>query len=108
MRRIGELLAAPDQRAGLLVERDDGPFGPAGSDYHLVAVDQGRFSKAPLGTPASEVFLVVLAPEFLAGGCFKANQLAPLADGDQQAALDGRRGAGSIKGRHTWRAGFAE
>src|ERR1017187_1419327 len=108
MRGIGERLAAPDHGAGLLVERDDGPIGPAGRDHHFVTVNQGGFGIAPVGTLAAEVFVVILAPEFLAGGRFEANQLAPLADGDQQATLDGRRRARSFKGGLARRAGFAE
>src|ERR1035441_9384238 len=108
MRGVSELPAAPNYGASLLVERDNRPIGPAGSDYHLVTVDQGRFSKTPVRKLAAEVFDIVLAPEFLAPSRIEANQLAPLADRDQQAALHRRRAAGSFEGGHPRRTGFAE
>ena len=105
---IREACAAPEQGAGLLVQRHDRPFGTAGSDDHLLAVNDGRFGIAPAWALAAEVLIIMLAPKLLARVRFEANQVAPLADCDQQVARDGWRAARPGEGGHARGAGLAE
>ena len=62
MDAVGELLALPEQVAGLLVQGHQVAAWAAGGKDHAIAVDQRHAGIAPLGQFAAEILGVVLSP----------------------------------------------
>ncbi len=83
--------ALPERLAGFLVEGRDGRLLAAGGDDDAIAVDQRRFTVAPLGHRAAEVGGQALVPDDLAIGHLEAGDRAAEALDIEQIAVDGRR-----------------
>src|SRR5262249_13010024 len=90
-----EVLALPDQLAGLPVQRDDGAPPAAGGTHALLPVDQDALAVAPVGPPPAEVAHGHL-PDHLAVLDVGADQVALSAQGVDLLAIDRRRAARAV------------
>ena len=95
LRAVREILALPDRLAGLLIERDDRAAASTGSADDLVAVHQYRFGVTPARSPAAEG-LHRLFPDHFPIRDFRANQIAPTAQGIDVIAIHGGRAARAV------------
>src|SRR5688572_81108 len=84
---VSELLALPGQFTGLFIERDDSASGTAGCYHHAAGIHEWRFAPSPLGPFAAKIGGEILAPFFDSSLCIETDQLAELANGENQAAI---------------------
>src|SRR5262249_24513686 len=82
----------PDDLASFLVKGNHGGLAATRRADELVAIDQRRLGEVPAPRTALEVLAKVLSPDFRAVGG-DADQVAELADGDDQITVHGGRAA---------------
>src|SRR5437016_9174409 len=107
MRRVSEVAAHPDRRAGFLIEGYHGALGTAWRYDHLFAIYQCGFRPAPFRTGRAKILRIILAPLLLAVGSLHANKLAPLIHRKYQLFVNCGRASRTAKSTPAGSAGFA-